>query len=183
MVRNNQTKKDKEWVPVRMFALLIALSLTILLAGCGLADKSSEISAADADKGEENVTDVLEGGDLVIPVSDVSETPEFYSVDVDGTKMEVIAVKASDGSVRTAFNTCQVCYDSGRGYYKLKGNALVCQNCGNRFSMDQIEVQSGGCNPVPILSKNKEVTEEAITISYDYLNEAKSIFANWKTSY
>jgi uncharacterized membrane protein len=92
-------------------------------------------------------------------------------------------VEAPDGTIRTAFNTCQVCYDSGRGYYKQDGNVLVCQNCGNRFKMNQVEVQSGGCNPVPIFSENKTVTDETITISGEFLTEAKVIFANWKTEY
>lgn len=29
--------------------------------------------------------------------------------------------------IRTAFNTCQVCYSSGKGYYVQSGNVLVCQ--------------------------------------------------------
>jgi len=60
---------------------------------------------------------------------------------------------------------------------------LVCQNCGNKFTMDRMEVKSGGCNPRPIFAKNKTVTDETITISYNFLNEARQIFANWKTSY
>lgn len=55
-------------------------------------------------------------------------------------EMEVIAVKDSGGTVRTAFNTCQVCYSSGKGYYKQKGDKLVCQNCGNAFTMDQVRI-------------------------------------------
>jgi uncharacterized membrane protein len=94
-----------------------------------------------------------------------------------------LAVKASDGSIRTAFNTCRVCYDSGRGYYEQEGNALVCQNCGNRFSPDQVEVAANGCNPVPIFPENKTVDDTSITISGEFLNEAKVIFANWKTEY
>jgi hypothetical protein len=43
--------------------------------------------------------------DLSIPVRDVSATAKFYPVEIDGVKMEVIAVKAPDGSIRTAFNT------------------------------------------------------------------------------
>ena len=34
------------------------------------------------------------------------------------TWLEVLAVKAPDGTIRTAFNTCQVCYGSGRGLYR-----------------------------------------------------------------
>ncbi|MDR1160015.1 MAG: DUF2318 domain-containing protein, partial [Syntrophomonadaceae bacterium] len=128
-------------------------------------------------------TTTVQDSDLLIPVNEISATAKFYPVEIDGTKLEVIAVKAPDGTIRTAFNTCQVCYDSGRGYYKQDRNVLVCQNCGNRFRMDQVEVQSGGCNPVPILPKNKTVTDENITISNEFLTEAKAIFTNWKTEY
>jgi hypothetical protein len=121
--------------------------------------------------------------DLVIPIADITETAAFYPAEIEGIKLEVIAVKAGDGTIRTAFNTCQVCYDSGRGYYKQEGDQLVCQNCGNRFPMDRVEVQAGGCNPWPIFAENKTVTEESITISYDYLKQATAIFQNWRTEY
>ncbi|MDR2053996.1 MAG: DUF2318 domain-containing protein, partial [Treponema sp.] len=91
-----------------------------------------------------------------------------------------LAVKAPDGTIRTAFNTCQVCYASGRGFYKQQGTVLVCQNCGNRFRMSQVEVRSGGCNLVPIFKNNKTVTDTAITIPQDFLKEARAIFARWK---
>lgn len=121
-------------------------------------------------------------GGLVIPVSKVSSKATFYPATVDGVKLEVLAVKAPDGSIRTAFNTCQVCYDSGRGYYKQEGDALVCQNCGNRFKISQVEVSKGGCNPVPIFDKEIEMGSENITIPAAYLKEAKDIFENWKTT-
>ena len=94
--------------------------------------------------------------------------------------MEVLAVKASDGTIRTAFNTCQVCYGSGRGYYKLDGDILVCQNCGNRFEPDQVEMQKGGCNPVPIFDEDKSDDGQNIVITKDYFQQAKEIFSNWK---
>jgi uncharacterized membrane protein len=122
----------------------------------------------------------LENGDLFIPVEEVSETVVFYPVNVDGTKMEVLVVKAPDGTIRTAFNTCQVCYGSGRAYYVQQGNVVVCQNCGNRFRMSDIEIVRGGCNPVPITEKYKTVDEKGITITKDFLIRAKGIFANWK---
>jgi uncharacterized membrane protein len=127
--------------------------------------------------------DVAVDRDIVIQAGDISSTAKFYPASVDGMRMEIIAVRAGDGSIRTAFNTCQVCYDSGRGYYKQSGDALVCQNCGNRFRMDRVEVVSGGCNPVPIFPEHKTVTDETITIPYEYLKEAKVIFSNWRTEY
>ncbi|GHU72281.1 hypothetical protein FACS189450_09780 [Spirochaetia bacterium] len=130
--------------------------------------------------GQNVVKPVIADRDLVIQVSEVTENAVFYPVDIEGTRLEVLAVKAPDGTVRTAFNTCQVCYGSGRGFYKQQGTVLVCQNCGNRFRMSQVEVRSGGCNPVPIFPQNKTVTANTITISKDYLKEAKSIFAKWR---
>jgi uncharacterized membrane protein len=126
---------------------------------------------------------VLKDQDVVIPISEITTSAKFYPVVIDGTRMEIIAVKAPDGSIRTAFNTCQVCFDSGRGYYVQEGSALVCQNCGNRFGMNQVEVVSGGCNPVPIFPKNKVVSEENITIPKEFLKETKVVFANWKREY
>jgi uncharacterized membrane protein len=120
--------------------------------------------------------------DLVIPLSEVTANAVFYPVEVEGTRLEVIAVRAPDGTVRTAFNTCQVCYNSGRGFYKQQGSVLVCQNCGNRFRMSQVEVRSGGCNPVPIFPRYKQVTETTVTIPLAFLKEAKGIFANWRRS-
>jgi len=130
--------------------------------------KSTAISATD------------DNGDLVIKVADVTETAKFYGYDELDTYMEILAVKASDGTVRTAFNTCQVCYSSGRGYYIQEGDVLVCQNCGNRFRMDEVEVAKGGCNPVPIFKEMKEATDTTITIPKELFAEAEGIFANWK---
>ena len=126
-------------------------------------------------------TVIAEGESLVIKVADISDQASFYPVEVDGVRMEVIAVKAPDGSIRTAFNTCQICYDSGRGYYKQSGNKLVCQNCGNQFSTSQVEVESGGCNPWPIFAEDKTVTKDSISISYGFFKKSKEIFANWKS--
>jgi uncharacterized membrane protein len=60
------------------------------------------------------------------------------------------------------------------------GTVLVCQNCGNRYRMSQIERQSGGCNPVPIFPANKIISDSTITISKEFLKQAKNIFAAWK---
>ncbi|HAS90941.1 MAG TPA: DUF2318 domain-containing protein [Sedimentibacter sp.] len=121
-----------------------------------------------------------ENGDMVIQTSDITEIASFYGYDELDTYIEVLAVKASDGTIRTAFNTCQVCYSSGRGYYVQQGDYLICQNCGNRFKLDDVEVTRGGCNPVPILDDMKEVTDTTITIPKDLFAEAEVIFANWR---
>lgn len=120
--------------------------------------------------------------DLVINKSEITETVKFFPVKIGNKKMEILAVKASDGSIRTAFNTCQVCNGSPKAYYKQEGDVLVCQNCGNQFSMDMIEQQRGGCNPVPILKENKTEDGSNITISKDFIQQNKGLFTdNWKS--
>jgi uncharacterized membrane protein len=131
--------------------------------------------------GRQNVVKpLIADEDLVISIAEITENAVFYPVDIDGARLEVLAVKAPDGTIRTAFNTCQVCYGSGRGFYKQQGNLLICQNCGNRFRMSQVEKQSGGCNPVPIFAGNKTVNDSTITISKEFLIQAKGIFARWR---
>jgi uncharacterized membrane protein len=132
--------------------------------------------------GLNTVKPVISDRDLLINIDELTENAVFYPVDIDGTRIEVLAVKAPDGTIRTAFNTCQACYSSGRGFYKQQGTVLVCQNCGKRFRMSQVEVRSGGCNPVPIFKDNKTLSGNTITIRKEYLARARDIFARWKRS-
>lgn len=119
-------------------------------------------------------------GDLRILKGEVTSKAKFYPYVADGVKMEIVAVKASDGTIRTAFNTCQVCFNSGRGYYIQEGDELVCQNCGNRFQIDKVEKIKNGCNPVPITKDLKTDDGKYITISKSLLVKAKGLFVNWK---
>ena len=179
-------KKLTKWMRPTVITAAIAMLavIGILTAkGAGATNESANKAALAPVLANSATLSPSTDGDLLIAISDISSTAKFYPVEVDGTKLEVIAVKAPDGTIRTAFNTCQVCYSSGRGYYKQEGNVLVCQNCGNRFGMDQVEVLSGGCNPVPIFPENKTVDAANITISGDFLAEAKGILANWKKNY
>ncbi len=124
----------------------------------------------------------IKGGDwgIVIAKKDITSTAKFYPYTVNGKPMEVFAVKALDGTIRTALNTCQVCYSSGRGYYKQEGSVFVCQNCGNRFRLDQIEKIKGGCNPIPLLGADKTDLGDSIGISKVYLASVAPYFARWK---
>ena len=119
-------------------------------------------------------------GDLIINKSEVSDKVSFYPYKDGDTYMEIMAVKATDGTVRTALNTCQVCFDSGRGYYEQQGDTVVCQNCGNIFNIDDIEKIKNGCNPIPIMEENKTEDAESIMIAKSFLSENKEYFINWK---
>jgi uncharacterized membrane protein len=178
---------------IQKFALA-ALGLALALSGCAAGGEATPPAETGARSEANTLTrpsatpsaapetrETVIDADLVIPLAEVGTTAQFYPAEIDGVQLEVIAVEAPDGTIRTAFNTCQVCYSSGRGYYKQEGGVLVCQNCKNRFQMSQVEVQSGGCNPVPIFDAHKTEDDESITIPQSYLREATVIFASWKT--
>ncbi len=123
---------------------------------------------------------VLASGDLKIPKKEISATAVFYPFKTGDVTGEVLALKAPDGTIRTAFNTCQVCFSSGRGYYVQQGDVLVCQNCGNRFRASQVEIIKGGCNPIPITKEYKSEDADLIVVPRAVLDQAGPIFAGWK---
>lgn len=170
---NKKLKKKKSNLIIAAVGILV-----IAIAAFSIISSQGEDQVGSNQSSAASATN--ENGDLEIPTADITEKATFYTYDELDSKMEVLAVKASDGTIRTAFNTCQVCYSSGRGYYVQEGDVLVCQNCGNRFSMDEVEVTRGGCNPVPIFEDQKEVTEETVIIPKEFLQEAEVIFENWK---
>ena len=119
-------------------------------------------------------------GDLKIPKKEISADAKFYQYKLNNVLMEVLALRAPDGTIRTAFNTCQVCYASGRGFYTQKGDYLVCNNCGNRFLASQVELIKGGCNPVGITKELKTEDADFIYIPKALFEEAKFLFLKWK---
>lgn len=182
-----KSKKNSIFVIVVGVVAIIAIGVIVFLPSKSkvVAESNSSVtSKRETSKTESKAAStpgkVDDNGDLVINVADITDKVSFYSYNDGGTDLEVMAVKASDGTIRTAFNTCQVCYSSGRGYYVQKGNAIVCQNCGNKFTADNIQVSKGGCNPVPIFEEDKVVTVTTITIPKKYIDESKNIFKKWK---
>lgn len=159
--------------------VMVILCLTVVL----IAGHNRETQVQKEAQANGETTVIGEGESLIISMSEITADAVFLPVEVDGTEMEIIAVRGSDDKVRTAFNTCQICYGSGRGYYVQQGDLFICQNCGNRFTVDDIEIESGGCNPWPIFEEDKRITDESIEITYDFLAKSKAIFANWKRSY
>lgn len=126
---------------------------------------------------------ISEGGALEIDPEAVSAAM-FYGVDVDGVTMGVWAVRGSDDEIRTAYDACRDCYTSGRGYYEWNGNGLTCQNCGQRFGLDEIGIDldaDAGCNPWPILDGDRTIGDDGIIrIPYESLAAASALFAMWQ---
>ena len=126
-----------------------------------------------------NIT-IKPGKFLNIPISEITETVNFIPAIVDEIYMEVITVKASDDSIRIAFNTCERCHRSGKGYFLQEENEVICQQCQMSFSIDSISILSGGCQPIPITQEEITITDKFIRISYDILSANTHWFTDWK---
>ena len=174
---NSTASSSKKALPIVAVALVLVCAAVVMFVNGNKTDEqpTSELPS-DAS------TIIAQGESLVIPISEITEEVTFYPFTVDGEDMEVLAVRASDGTIRTAFNTCQSCYTSGAGFYRFEEGKLICNNCGFHFSPDQVQVASGGCNPWPIFDDDKITSDDSILISYDFLSASKEIFANWKSS-
>lgn len=121
-----------------------------------------------------------EDGDVVIQAADISETSSFYSYDANGTKVGLLAVKASDGTIRTAFDTCEECSGNQRAYFEQQGTLLQCKNCGNVYEIDKVGTERGGCSPIPIMAEQKTETDSEIIIPAQLIEEHTEWFENWK---
>ena len=114
---------------------------------------------------------------LYIPINKVSDGKAHYfrTKAKDGIMVDFFVVKSSDGIIRAAIDSCDVCYRSGKGYIQ-EGNFMVCTNCGRRFSTDRINEVKGGCNPAPL---KREIKGENLVISMKDIN-ANSWYCEYK---
>lgn len=88
------------------------------------------------------------GGVVSLPVAKLADgKAHFYKYEDGGAEIAFFAVKASDGSYRTAFDACDSCYPSKKGY-EQQGDRMNCKNCNQKFAINRLGPNAtGGCNP------------------------------------
>lgn len=168
--KQKQNAGKKSPLPLIALAVGLAAAAVLLLPKLfGSNDDTAVSSFSEA-----------ENGDLVIRSEDIGAQASFFAYDAGGTTVEIFAVRASDGTVRLALNTCQVCNGSPYSYFVQEGDDFVCQNCRNRFASTQVGLVSGGCNPVPITDSVCTKQDGIITVPASFLEDSASLFRNWK---
>jgi uncharacterized membrane protein len=90
----------------------------------------------------------------------------------DGITIKYFVLKSSDGVIRAAFDACDVCWPSGKGYYQ-DGDYMVCRNCGRRFASVNVNVLQGGCNPAPL---KRKVVDGKLVIEVEEILEGRRYF-------
>jgi FTR1 family protein len=89
----------------------------------------------------------IQNGEAQIPTRLLADHDLHHIViDVGGTKVRVIAILDSSGTVRAGLDACMIC--GHQGYYQ-DGKNVICRNCGAVIYVPTIG-QAGGCNPIQI---------------------------------
>lgn len=88
------------------------------------------------------------GGVVTLAVAKLADGKvRFYKLDDGGKEIAFFAVKTADGSIKTAFDACDACYRSRKGY-EQRGDKMNCNNCNQKFAINRLGPNaSGGCNP------------------------------------
>jgi len=101
--------------------------------------------------GEKGQKVAFENGTIRIDASLFSDNQaKFFNTQMAfGKIVYFFVVKDKNGIYRAAANACQVCFGAKKGF-RQEGNEIVCNNCGNRYPVEKIATEKGGCNPGPI---------------------------------
>ena len=160
---------------VNPLAIAAGLVLLVALAVTALPKHTQQNAGSGGTE-----TSVPSGSDLTVRTEEIGTTARFFDYDAGGVTVQVLAVRASDDTVRLALNTCQVCNGSPYAYFEQDGDDFICQNCHNRFASTAVGVVSGGCDPVPITADVYEEEDGTLTIPHSFLEENAPRFENWK---
>jgi len=107
------------------------------------------------------------------PLTDFADgRARYYSYDAKGITIKYFILKSSDGIVRAAFDACDVCWRSGKGYAQ-QGDDMVCRNCGRRFASVLVNEVQGGCNPAPL---KRSIDGQQIVIQVQDIQEGGRFF-------
>ena len=136
-------------VPVLIVAVAVIAAGGWFLFGKGLSAGPAVVEAGH-------------DGKIHLAAADFSDgKAKFYRFQGQSGPIDFFVVKSSDGVIRSAFDTCDVCYKALKGY-RQEGHEMVCNNCDQRFPTDKINVVKGGCNPAPL---NRQQVGETIVIA------------------
>ena len=168
---------------IAIIVVIIAIGIIIFRKNSDNKTTSNSNNTVATQKNSSNNTESKainleadESGNIVIDTTNIGSKASFYTYDAEGTTIRLFAVKASDGTIRMAFNTCQVCNPSPKAYFIQNGKNFICQNCGNSFSTDNIGKERGGCNPIPITTDERIDGDNTITLTKQFIEGYKDNF-------
>ena len=98
----------------------------------------------------------------------------FYRFEGQTGPVDFFVVRSHDGALRSAFDTCDVCYKARKGY-RQEGDDMVCNNCDQRFRTHMVNVVKGGCNPAPL---QRQLIGETLVLSVNDIEKGAWYFSS-----
>lgn len=114
--------------------------------------------------------------EVTIMKNEISEEKAVF-IPLKKLDTNIIAVKATDGSYRLAFDDCIGCYHQFGKHAKFKNNAdntgLICNNCKSEVMYDEMGYLTEESMPYPIAEVEITSLEDRFVISAEYLEGKK----------
>ncbi len=163
-----------------MKRLAFGLLLMLALFGCTAQNAAPPLQAQQPSSDPAGIplpdtTGTAQPDSVSIPLSGVTESARHYVYNSNGVEIRYFAVKGSDGTVRTAFDACEVCYRAGKGYTQV-GNDVRCNNCGLSFSIDALGTKNQGKGCWPAYLPN-ELADDSVIIKKSDLEAGAYLFS------
>jgi len=162
--KNNEPSNKKRNKALLFIPALVILTLAGIFVISILFEKTDDhLSAVPTDM-----------TDITYPVDRFADgrAQHFNYTTADGLTIRYFVVKGKDGVIRTAFDACDACWAANKGYSQ-DGNHMVCRNCGQKFAVEKVGRQRGGCNPAPLTGRE---TDNNVVIRVTDILEGKRYF-------
>jgi uncharacterized membrane protein len=164
--KRSQFEKPKSRTRMHLALAAVALVAVAVIAAVVMVNRGGGAQAATA-------TAAAPSGNVTMPVSQVSDgKAHFFTYNTGGTTVRYFVLADKNGTVRAALDACEVCYAQKKGYHQ-QGDAMQCNNCGKIFPSAQINVITGGCNPIPL---KKTISGGQLTITPTDLQQGAQYF-------
>lgn len=144
MEKERAEKERKRRTRILTIGALAAVLIIVGVVAYVLLSPDAAGGYSPTDSSGIQVTD----DEVLIPVSSITASAKFSTVDIDGTAVRLFEIKGTDGKIHVAADACDVCYAEHKGYYQ-SGDSMKCNNCGKTFSINSIGTENvaGGCWP------------------------------------
>jgi len=155
----------------RGFPLIAVIASVLFIAGGVYYAVNSGKSSAPYDTSSFSMDSTASKVAYPVSLFDDNKARHYVYKGQDVT-IKYFILKSSDGIIRAAFDACDVCWPSGKGYYQ-DSDVMVCRNCERRFDSVMVNVVQGGCNPAPL---KRSVEGDRLVIYIKDILEGKQYF-------
>ena len=116
--------------------LFMFIACALIFSACSMREKAEP---------------VVPSGDSVV-IDGASIRPgeaKFFEYKFRGKEIRFIVGRTGTGAFVTAFDACATCYVYKKGY-RAEPGCVVCNECGSRFRLSEMEKGLGNCVPIAL---------------------------------